>query len=556
MTGPQCYILLCQETAWYNSSKSMQGAPGSLVGTSRRFFVFLKGLMLLDMQKHGPQQGRNPAWGQVSPFMAGHFVERRLSGMSATISLLFGLLVAIVILATIAARLRIPYAILLVLGGLVLGFVPGLPTITLNPELILVLFLPPLIYSSAWLTSWREFRTSLRPILQLSLGLVLVTTLVIAVVAHAIAGLSWPVAFVLGAVVSPTDAVAASATAKQLGLPRRIVTVIEGESMVNDATGRVIYRFAVAAVVTGSFSLWQAGLQVVLVSLGGLLIGLVIAWPVAWLHRHLDDAPIEITITLLTPYAAYLLADALQVSGVLAVLSAGLYLSHQSSRFFSANTRLQANAVWNVLVFLLNGLVFLLIGLQLRSILETIVSHSLLTLVWEVLLISLAVIVVRLAWVFPAAYLPRLVSSRLRSRDPYPGWRQVGMVAWIGMRGGLSLAAALALPLSLEGSVLFPQRDLVIFFTFGVILVTLVGQGLSLGPIIRLLGLEQDGSLEQEHAQAHLVAARAALSRLDELATEAWVPQDALLHLRSHYEKKLEVLTHSVDGAGDERAVV
>ena len=296
--------------------------------------------------------------------------------MSATISLLFGLLVAIVILATLATRLRIPYAILLVLGGLLLGFVPGLPTITINPELVLVLFLPPLIYSSAWLTSWREFRANLRPILQLSLGLVLVTTIVIAVVAHTIAGLSWPVAFVLGAVVSPTDAVAASATAQQLGLPRRIVTVIEGESMVNDATGLVIYRFAVAALVMGSFSLWQASLQFVIVSLGGLLIGLVIGWPVAWLHRHLDDAPIEITITLLTPYAAYLLANALQVSGVLAVLSAGLYLSRQSSRFFSSNTRLQANAVWNVLVFLLNGLVFLVIGLQLRGILETIAGDD------------------------------------------------------------------------------------------------------------------------------------------------------------------------------------
>ncbi len=250
--------------------------------------------------------------------------------MSATISLLFGLLVVIVVLATLATRLRLPYAILLVIGGLALGFVPGLPAIELNPELVLVLFLPPLIYSSAWLTSWREFRANLRPVLQLSLGLVLVTTLVIAVVAHAIAGLAWPVAFVLGAVVSPTDAVAASATAKQLGLPRRIVTVIEGESMVNDATGLVAYRFAVAAVVTGSFSLWQAGLQFVVVSLGGLVLGLVIAWPVAWLHRHLDDAPIEITITLLTPYAAYLLADALQVSGVLAVLSVGLYLSRQS----------------------------------------------------------------------------------------------------------------------------------------------------------------------------------------------------------------------------------
>jgi Na+/H+ antiporter len=473
--------------------------------------------------------------------------------MSATISLLFGGLLAIVVLATLATRLRIPYAILLVLGGLLLGFVPGLPRIVLDPELILVLFLPPLIYSSAWLTSWREFRANLRPILQLSLGLVLVTTVVIAVIAHTIAGLSWPVAFVLGAVISPTDAVAASATAKQLGLPRRIVTVIEGESMVNDATGLVAYRFAVVAVVTGSFSPSLAGLQFLVVSLGGLMIGLVIAWPVAWLHRHLDDAPIEITITLLTPYAAYLLADALQVSGVLAVLSAGLYLSHQSSRFFSSNTRLQANAVWNVLVFLLNGLVFLLIGLQLRSIVATIVGSSLLTLIWQALLISLAVIAVRIAWVFPATYLPRLVSPRLRARDPYPGWRQVAVVAWVGMRGGLSLAAALALPFTLTSGLLFPQRDLVIFFTFGVILATLVGQGLSLLPIIRLLGLEGDSSLEREHAKAHLVASRAALSWLDELATEAWVPQEAFADLRSRYAHKLEALTEAMDGAGDER---
>jgi monovalent cation/hydrogen antiporter len=389
--------------------------------------------------------------------------------------------------------------------------------------------------------------------LQLSLGLVLVTILIIAVVAHTIAALSWPVAFVLGAVVSPTDAVAASATAKQFGLPRRIVTVIEGESMVNDATGLVAYRFAVAAVVIGSFSLWQASLQFVVVSLGGLLIGLVIAWPVAWLHRHLDDAPIEITITLLTPYAAYLAAVALQVSGVLAVLSAGLYLSRQSSSFFSSNTRLQANAVWNMLVFLLNGLLFLLIGLQLRSIVASIAGYSPFTLLWQALLISLAVIAVRIAWIFPAAYLPRLISPRLRARDPYPGWRQVAIVAWVGMRGGLSLAAALALPFTLNGGMLFPQRDLVIFFTFCVILATLVGQGLSLGPIIRLLGLERESAPEREHAQAHLVAARAALSRLDELATEAWVPQDVLTHLRSRYAQKLEALTEAMDGAGDER---
>lgn len=472
--------------------------------------------------------------------------------MSATISLFFGLLVVIVVLATLASRFHLPYAILFVLGGLALGFVPGLPTIELNPELILVLFLPPLIYSSAWFTSWREFRASLRPILQLALGLVLVTTLVIAVVAHFVAGLSWPVAVVLGAVISPTDAVASSATAREFGLPRRIVTVIEGESMVNDATGLVVYRFAVAAVVIGTFSLWQAGLQFLLVSVGGLVIGLVIAWPVAWLHRHLDDAPIEITITLLTPYAAYLLADALQVSGVLAVLAAGLYLSRQSSHFFSSNTRLQANAVWNVLVFLLNGLLFLLIGLQLRSIVVSVEGHSLFALICQALLIGLAVIVVRIAWAFPAALLPRIFSARLRERDPYPGWRQVAVVAWVGMRGGLSLAAALALPLTLSNSTPFPQRDLVIFFTFVVILMTLVGQGLSLGPVIHLLGIQRDNSLEQEHALAHLVAASAAVSRLDELVGADHIPQDALVRLRSHYAQKLENLKVAMDGAANE----
>ena len=238
---------------------------------------------------------------------------------------------------------------------------------------------------------------------------------------------------------------------------------------------------------------------------------------------------------------------------MLAVLSAGLYLSRQSSRFFSSNTRLQANAVWNVLVFLLNGLVFLVIGLQLRGILQTIAGHDLFTLIWEALLISLAVIAVRIAWVFPAAYLPRLISPRLRDRDPFPGWRQVAMVAWIGMRGGLSLVAALALPLSLTAGQPFTQRDLVIFFTFAVILVTLVGQGLSLVPIIRLLGLERDSSLEREHALAHLVAARAALSRLDELATETWVPEDARIKLRSHYEQKLRTLTEAIDGEGNKR---
>src|SRR6266849_692122 len=468
--------------------------------------------------------------------------------MSTTIILIFSLLVAIVVLTTIATRLRVPYAVLLVLGGLVLGFIPGLPTIKLDPQLLLFLFLPPLIYSSAWLTSWHEFRANLRPILLLSVGLVLVTTAVVAVVAHAIIGLPWPVAFVLGAVVSPTDAVAASATAQNVGLARRVVTVIEAESMLNDATGLVVYRFAVAAVVTGSFSLVQASLQFVLVSAGGLLVGLVVGWPLAWLHRHLDDAPIEIAITLLTPFAAYFLAEAIGVSGVLAVMAAALYLSRQSSRFFSSNTRLQANAVWNVLVFLLNGFVFLLIGLQLHSILDAVASRTPLLLVGDAFLLCFTVIGARIAWVISDAFLSPLLRHRLRLREPLSDLRNVLIVAWTGMRGGLSLAAALALPFSVTGGSPFPERNLVIFLTFCVILVTLVGQGLSLTPLIHLLHLREDGSREREHAQAHLEAARAAQARLNELVEEEWVPEEDLTHLRSVYEDKIKSFTTHRDG--------
>ncbi|HZU67036.1 MAG TPA: Na+/H+ antiporter [Ktedonobacteraceae bacterium] len=475
--------------------------------------------------------------------------------MSSTITLVFGLLAAIVALATVATRFRIPYAVLLVLGGLLMGFIPGLPTIELNPDLVLFLFLPPLVYSSAWLTSWREFRASLRPILTLSIGLVLATTAIVAIVAHFAVGLSWPVAFVLGAVVSPTDAVAASATAQSVGLARRIVTVIEGESMVNDASGLVAYRFAVAAVVTGSFSLAQASFQFVFVSIGGLVIGFLVGWLLARLHQHLDNAPIEIAITILTPFAAYLLAETLNLSGVLAIVAAGLYLSHRSARFFSSNTRLQAYAVWDVLVFLLNGFVFLLIGLQLRSILNTVSTHAPLTLIWDALLVCLAVIVIRIAWIISSTYLSRGLSKLLHLQEVFPTLRGLLIVAWTGMRGGVSLAAALALPLTITGGAAFPDRDLVIFLTFSVILVTLVIQGLSLSPLIRLLHLKEDNSREREHTEAHLEAARAALIRLDELSTEDWVPEDYLTRMRGMYEKKIKALNALVDG-GDGAAEV
>jgi Na+/H+ antiporter len=472
--------------------------------------------------------------------------------MSATITLIFGLLLAIIALAAVATKIRMPYAIFLTLGGLLLGFIPGLPNVQLNPDLVLFLFLPPLIYSSAWFTSWREFRATIRPILQLSIGLVLVTTSVVAIVAHAI-GLPWPVAFVLGALVSPTDAVAASAMARSFGLARRVMTVIEGESIVNDATGLVIYRFAVAAVVTGTFSFGEASLQFVLVSLGGLLVGIVVGWPLAWVHRQLDDAPLEISITLLTPFAVYLLAEALHVSGVLAALAAGLYLSRQSSRFFSSNTRLQANAVWEVLIFLLNGFVFLLIGLQLHGILDTVASSSALGLLVDAVLICLTVVLIRIICVFAVTYLPFLLGARTRAQNPYPDWRNVMIVAWTGMRGGVSLAAALALPLTIANGQTFPARDLAIFLTFCVIIATLVLQGLSLIPLIRWLRPERDTSLEQEHAQAHITAAHAALERLGELATEDDMPEEYLNRLRSHYEKKIKLLKARNDGNEDEQ---
>lgn len=471
--------------------------------------------------------------------------------MPTTIPLVFGLLVAIVILAIVATRFRLPYAIVLVLGGLVLGFLPGLPTIELDPQLLLFLFLPPLIYSSAWFSSWREFQANMRPILLLSIGLVLATTALVALVAHYLMGLSWPIAFVLGAIVSPTDAVAASATAQSAGLSRRLVTVIEGESMINDATGLVVYRFAVAAVVSGSFSLAQASLQFALVSLGGLLLGLLVSWPLAWFHRLVDDAPIEIALTLLTPFTAYLLAEALHVSGVLAVMAAGLSLSRQSSRFFSANTRLQANAVWNVLVFLFNGFVFLLIGLELHSVLNALTSHDPWVLLWDALLVCLTVMLVRLLWVLPAAFPARffgLLGRYLGTRNAPTAWRNVLILAWTGMRGGVSLAAALALPLTLAGGHAFPERDLVLFLTFCVILATLVGQGLSLGPLIRLLRLPEDGTHEREHAQAHLTAARAALVRLDELESEEWTTLEEIAHLRAMYEGKMQVYQARADG--------
>lgn len=468
------------------------------------------------------------------------------------ITLILSLLVVMVALAVVAPYLKIPYPILLVLGGLLLGFVPGLPQVTLNPDLIFLLFLPPLLYASAWTTSWRDFHANLRPISLLAIGLVLFTTILIAIVAHMIVpGLPWAAAFVLGAIISPTDAVAATSIAQRLGIPRRIVTIIEGESLVNDASGLVVYQFAIATVVTGTFSLANAGLQFVVNSVGGILIGLAIGLMLTQVHRFLNNPPLEITITLLTPFAAYLLADGLHVSGVLATVTAGLYLAWRAPVLFSADTRQQALAVWNNLIFLLNGLVFIFIGLQLRSILDTlhdtIAHHSIANLFWYAAIVCIATIVVRMVWVFPATYLPRLLSRRVRERDPYPGWRNVVVIAWTGMRGVISLAAAFALPLVTQSGAPFPERALIVFLTFCVIFVTLVLQGLSLPFLIRWLDLKDDGAAEREEAEARKTSLQAALDRIDELIEQGNVSKDMAEHLRTHYEARLKGVTNATD---------
>jgi Na+/H+ antiporter len=466
--------------------------------------------------------------------------------MNGVVEIFVGLLLSVAVLALLARKLHIPYPILFVIGGLLMGLVPGLPKVRLNPELVFLFFLPPLLFPAALFTSWRDFRLNLRPISLLAIGLVLFTTVAVAYLSHYFMHLPLAAGFVLGAIISPPDAIAATAIAERLKVPRRIVTILEGESLVNDATALVAYRFAVVAVLTGSFSLSQASGQFFIVGIGGILIGLIVGWLAQQFHRRVDDAPIEITVSLLTPFAAYLLAERLKVSGVLAVVTAGLYLGRRMPELLTFKTRLQGGPVWEMVEFLLNGFVFILIGLQLPEVLGAL-SHDHIPihrLVWFALLISLAVIVIRILWVFPAAYLPRLLSKKIRQRDPYPSWRHLTIIAWTGIRGVVSLAAALALKET------FPGRDLILFLTFTVILVTLVVQGLSLPLVIRWLGVKDDGSMEIEEREARLKANQAALARLNEIAEREPAKADALQRLRVEYEDHIR----QAEGAESENA--
>jgi monovalent cation/hydrogen antiporter len=449
---------------------------------------------------------------------------------------LLALLVAAAGLLVLAPILRIPYPILLVLGGLGVGFVPGAPHLELQPEIVLVGFLPPLLYSGAFFTSLRDLRTNARAISLLSVGLVLATLLTVAAVCHAfVDGLSWPVCFVIGAIVAPTDAVAATAIASRLGLPRRLVTLIEGESLINDATALVAYAFAVAAVVTGHFSLWHATWRFGVDVVGGVAIGLATGMVIRQVRRRINHSPTEIAIALLSGYFAYLPAEAAGVSAVLAAVTVGIYVGWYTPELTTFQTRLQGDAVWEIFTFLLNAVLFGLVGLQLRPILDSLEGRSTGSLLADGAIVAVAVILTRLVWIYPATYIPRWAWKRIRERDPYPPWQHPALIGWAGLRGAVSLAAALALPLSIDSGEPFPQRSFVIYIAFCVIMATLVLQGLTLPAVIRLLRLEEDGISDKEETKARIHAAEAALGRLEELAGEDWVRPDTAERMRGAY---------------------
>ena len=472
--------------------------------------------------------------------------------MTSIAEIFVGLLLIVAVFALVARKLTIPYPIFFVIGGLLIGLIPKIPKVRLDPELVFLFFLPPLLYPAALFTSWRDFRANLRPISLLAVGLVLFTTVAVAYLAYYFMELPLAAGFVLGAIISPPDAIAATAIANRLSVPRRIVTILEGESLVNDATALVAYRFAVVAVVTGTFSIAKAGERFVIAGAGGILLGLAIGWLAQQLHKRVNDPPIEITVSLLTPFAAYLLAERLGISGVLAVVTAGLYLGRRIPELLTSETRLQAGPVWDMVEFLLNGFVFILIGLQLHEVLKVLSGNAipLRHLLRSALVISFAIILIRILWVFPATYLPRLIFKKLCRPDPYPKWQHVTIVAWTGMRGVVSLAAALALPLTMRDGSPFPGRELILFLTFVVILVTLVVQGLSLPLLIRWLGVKDDNAMIKEEREARLKANHAALAHLKGIAETNPAKADALQRLRIEYEDHIR----QVEGSEPESA--
>ncbi len=474
--------------------------------------------------------------------------------------LLVALFGGVIVSAIVAQRLRIPYPIAFVVIGLAFALVPGLPAPHVNPQLLFLLVLPPLLFSGGWTTDWYEFKRNFGAISTLAVGLVLFTTVIVAVLAHQLAGFDWATAFILGAIVSPPDAVAAEAIFERMAVPRRIAAIVTGEGLVNDGTALVLYRFAVAAAVSGVFSLVHASIAFVLnVVLGivfGLIVGAVIEFVMRLLARfNVEDPAVANVVGLLAPYAAYLPADALGVSGVLSAVTAGIYVSRRSQAIFSPEGRVIASAVWRVMILLLNGFVFLLIGLILPGIVRSL-SSSLASYAWLAVVISVAVIVVRLVWVYPVAKLRRLIPG-VAKRDPMPNWQTIVVVSWSGMRGIVSLAAALALPFRNASGAPLGGRDEVIFITLCVIVVTLLLHGLTLGPLIEWLGISETDKRQGQEMTIRVQALEQGRNFLRSIEPSLQTPNEmeAAARLLDEYERRIAHLQGHLDDEETERGV-
>ncbi|MDP3540705.1 MAG: Na+/H+ antiporter [Azonexus sp.] len=444
------------------------------------------------------------------------------------------LMICAVGLGWLARHFKFPYPIALVAGGALLGLIPKLPQFPFDPQLILVIVLPPILYQAALLTSWSDFKANIRPISLLAIGLVIATTLAVgAALKLMVPSVPWAAAFVLGAIVSPPDAVAATTILSRLNIPRHLVTILEGESLVNDASGLVIYKLAIVAVLTGAFSFGDAAAQFALVSVGGIAIGIILALIFIAIHRRLGDPFIEVITSLTIPYTAYIAAESLHVSGVLAVVAAGLVRGRYSPEIVSAEMRIMARSVWNVLVFMLNSLIFILIGIQMSDVMDNLGRYRLSDLLLLGATISAVAIAVRFLWVFPVAYLPRWLSGSLHEPAPEPRSRELLIISWCGMRGIVSLAAALALPTVLPNGEPFPARDLIIFLTFFVIATTLIGQGLTLTPLIRKLKVGSDWSMLEEQKQVRAAMSSAAIAAIDSHLAAASAPSEWADQLRA-----------------------
>ncbi|MFT3935935.1 MAG: Na+/H+ antiporter [Chitinophagaceae bacterium] len=465
--------------------------------------------------------------------------------MQENLLLILTLLFLSSMLTMLSEKLRISYPIFLVIAGLLISFIPGMPVVSLQPDLVFLIFLPPLLYASAWSTVWKDFWQYRRPIIMLAVGLVIFTSGAVAFTANAmIPNFSLALGFLLGGIVSPPDAIAAASVLQNLKMPKRIPAILEGESLINDASSLIIFRVALAAIITGQFNVWNTAGQFFAVAFVGILIGLAIALIIYAVHRFLPTTgSIDTVLSLISPFIMYVTAEHFHFSGVMSVVSGGLFLSYHSNEIFSYNSRIQVYSFWDTLTFLLNGLVFILIGLQLTSIINGLESYSIGHAILYGVVISIITIVIRLMWVFPGAYLPRIFSKKVRDREKRPSWQSVFVVGWSGMRGVVSLASALSVPMVLADGTAFPHRNMILLITFIVILFTLVLQGLSLPLVIRLLKVkdEESENIEEQELTVRLRLASAALEHMQSEHGDELGDVDAFRRLKERYERMIEI---------------